>query len=145
LDFWHALEHIWGVASVAFGEKVSEAACWVRERKEEMLASRHGSLLSAVRALASRCPSALEKAIEVINYLTNNRERMDYARYLADGLRIGSGAIESSCKRLLSQRLKGPGMRWKEQSAQTVCRLRCLIYGDQWRSLTNAWKQACYI
>jgi len=33
-----------------------------------------------------------------IQYLEKGRERMDYARYEREGLPIGSGAVEGTCK-----------------------------------------------
>jgi len=75
-----------------------------------------------------------------LNYLSSNRERMDYARYLQMGLRIGSGAVESACKRIVSLRLKGPGMHWLEKTAQTIARLRCLFYSGEWGNLTECWQ-----
>lgn len=32
--------------------------------------------------------------------------------YLANGWRIGSGAVESACETVVGQRLKSSGMRW---------------------------------
>jgi hypothetical protein len=37
---------------------------------------------------------------------------MDYPRYRSKGWQIGSGPVESACKTVVGQRLKGPGMRW---------------------------------
>ena len=44
-----------------------------------------------------------EKHSEVLNYLTNNRHRMDYPRYVANGWMIGSGAVESACSSARNQ------------------------------------------
>ena len=39
-----------------------------------------------------------------------NREQiMDYPRYLVNGLQIGSGPVESACKTVVVNRLKGAG------------------------------------
>ena len=51
---------------------------------------------------------------------------MDYPRYLAHGWQIGSGAVESSCKRVVTQRLKGAGMRWSERGSNAMCYLNAL-------------------
>ena len=45
-----------------------------------------------------------------ISYYTTHRARMDYPSYRARGLQIGSGTIESTCKHLVSARLKQAGM-----------------------------------
>ena len=63
---------------------------------------------------------------------------MDYPRYHANGWQIGSGPVESGCKRLVTQRLKGAGMRWKKRGTHTMCHLRALLlcHPEQW---TNYW------
>ena len=48
---------------------------------------------------------------------------MDYPTYLQSGWQIGSGPVESGCKRLVTLRLKGPGMRWKPRGTTTICHL----------------------
>ena len=44
-----------------------------------------------------------------MQYLLSRREKLDYARFRAMGLKIGSGPTESGCKSE-SRRLKGVGM-----------------------------------
>jgi len=44
-------------------------------------------------------------------YFADNAPRMDYPRYVAAQLPIGSGAVESLCKTLIEAREKGAGMR----------------------------------
>ena len=40
-----------------------------------------------------------------LQYFRNHEHKMDYPRYLANGWQIGSGPVESSCKRVVTQRL----------------------------------------
>jgi hypothetical protein len=49
--------------------------------------------------------------------------------------------VESACKQVVTQRLKGAGMRWREAGAQTVTRLRCLLLGGEWRRFVRYWNQ----
>lgn len=142
VDFWHVMEHLGGLARAAFGEGTVKAREWLAERGQELRSSAIDSVLSSLRALAERLPALLEQVIGELDYLISNRKRMDYARYLEMGLRIGSGAVESACKRLVSLRLKGPGMRWRQQTAQTIARLRCLFYSGEWQDLRTRWQAA---
>ncbi len=64
---------------------------------------------------------------ELITYLMNNRERVDYPRYRAVGLPIGSGEVEADCKALVQARCKQSGMRWTESGAERVLRVRCAL------------------
>jgi len=45
----------------------------------------------------------------VAGYFANQAHRMNYPEYLAKGWQIGSGPIESACKMVVGQRLKGAG------------------------------------
>ena len=64
---------------------------------------------------------------------------MDYPRYLAHGWQIGSGPVESACKTVVANRLKGSGMRWGEDGSDAVCHLRALYFSQpgQWEAF---WK-----
>lgn len=62
-----------------------------------------------------------------LGYFRNHEHKMDYPRYVANGWQIGSGPVESACKRVVTQRLKGAGMRWSEQGSNGVCHLQALL------------------
>ena len=49
---------------------------------------------------------------DAISYYTTHQARMDYPAYRARGLLIGSDPVESTCKQLVSVRLKLAGMIW---------------------------------
>jgi hypothetical protein len=49
---------------------------------------------------------------------------MDYPAIRAQGLPIGSGAVESSAKHVVQQRLKRAGQRWSEPGARAMLALR---------------------
>ena len=140
LDVWHATQRLWEVGRLAFGE---EEACkqWVAARQKELWDYQTEALLRALSTVAARCEPAREKAQETMGYYHNNREWMDYPRYLRLGLQVGSGPVESGCKQVVTQRLKGAGMRWRETAAQTVARLRCLLLGGEWTQFLRHWNQ----
>jgi hypothetical protein len=61
---------------------------------------------------------------------------MDYPEYVAEGWQIGSGVVESACKTVVGQRLKGAGMRWSEAGAHALCHVRALYRSEkgQWEA-----------
>lgn len=65
-------------------------------------------------------------------YLRNNLHRTDYPTYLKNGWQIGSGKVESACKSVICQRLKGSGMRWREYGTNGLCQLRALYKSRLW-------------
>jgi hypothetical protein len=70
----------------------------------------------------------------LLNYIDNNRDNIDYAKYRSLGYFIGSGAIESANKTVLQRRLKYGAMRWHVPSAQAVVTLVAKARGGLWES-----------
>jgi len=58
---------------------------------------------------------------------------MDYPRYEALGLPIGSGEVEAQCKPLVQSRCKQTGMRWHSGGVEALLRVIVLfvIVGEE--------------
>lgn len=138
LDFYHAAEHLNGLAKALHpGDEAASAALagsWCHALKH----AGGAAVLAALEGLdlRGRKADAREAHRLVVGYVRNNVHRMDYPRYRADGWLIGSGHIESACKTVVGQRLKGGGMRWGEAGADAVCHLRALFKSEkgQWEA-----------
>jgi hypothetical protein len=61
--------------------------------------------------------------VNLYDYIENNIDNIDYAKYLKKGYFIGSGAVESGNKIVLQRRLKQAGMRWNAKTAQSLLTL----------------------
>lgn len=135
LDFFHAAEYLGKLARALHPtdetRAVEQARVWSRLLREEGGHAMIGVLeswdWSGVRGLAG-------VREEVLGYFRNQVHRMDYPNYEANGWYIGSGAVESACKTVVGQRLKGSGMRWSEAGAHAVCHVRALYRSEhgQW-------------
>ena len=92
------------------------------------------AILGRLRGLEVRGRAAREALADVTRYFENQSHRMDYPDYVAKGWAIGSGPVESACKTVIGQRMKGAGMRWGTDGADSVSHLRALFRsGDrQW-------------
>lgn len=77
-----------------------------------------------------KAPSDLTDAIR---YLWNHWERMQYADATREGLAIGTGNVEATCKTLVSVRMKRSGARWKHEGAQAILHLRSLAHSSRWK------------
>ena len=78
------------------------------------------------------------EATSEIHYFETNRHRMRYAEFRAEGYPIGSGTVESACKRVIGARLKQAGMRWTKAGAQAVLNLRTHLLSDRWDAIWPA-------
>ena len=66
------------------------------------------------------------------NYFVKHKQRMRYPELRAAGYHIGSGSVESACKRIISARLKQAGMIWTRDGAQAMAQLRATILSNRW-------------
>ena len=139
LDFYHAASYLEKLAK-ALHAKDEAVAKSQAEQWCSLLKAEGGAVMLAVLrewAWPARKSAALNEQLKaVLEYFGNNVHRMDYPEYLAEGWQIGSGVIESACKTVVGQRLKGAGMRWGEQGAHTVCHVRALYRSEkgQWQA-----------
>jgi hypothetical protein len=141
LDFYHAAEYLSDLAKAGHGadEQAVEALGqqWCHQLKhaggQAVLATLQGRDLRGRSAAARECHQA------TVRYVENHVHRMDYPLYRAKGWQIGSGPVESACKPVVGQRLKGAGMRWGHEGAEAVCRLRALFLSETgpWEAFWN--------
>lgn len=124
IDFYHASEHIWTVAKALYGEGTPETKIWAGKRIEELLEKGAQPVLKALAEAKAETLGASELLRVERGYFRTNAARMDYPTFRALGLPIGSGAVESSAKHLVQQRMKRPGARWSEPGAQGVLNVR---------------------
>ncbi len=77
---------------------------------------------------------------KVLGYFERNRHRMAYDRYVARGLPIASGVIESTCKTLINRRMEGSGMLWSMDGAESMLKLRSVFLDELW---DDFWEFRC--
>jgi hypothetical protein len=70
-------------------------------------------------------------------YFIRNQSRMAYAKLMAIKLPIGSGAIESTVRRVVNLRLKGPSIFWCRASAEAILLLRSYYKAGRWNQLKH--------
>lgn len=128
LDFYHASEHLRDFVSVWITDEARRSK-QVEEWCHHLKHSGGASLVEQLKALdlSNASTTVLKSHQELLGYLSSNIHRTDYPRYIANGWQIGSGTIESACKTVVGQRLKGAGMRWRERGTTAVCQLRALF------------------
>jgi hypothetical protein len=141
LDGYHLAEHVHKAANALHGQGQPEAQQWATQIKDELWQGRAATALARVRRelAKARSPSKRAALQELATYLGNNQHHMDYPRYRALGLPVGSGQVEAQCKTLVGARCKQAGMRnWTCRGAEAILRLRA---ARQDGSFDDLWKQ----
>lgn len=141
LDFWHAKEHLVELGQSLWPHEESLRQKWLDAECHRLKHQGGAAVLAALEALdvSQRGTAAQESHRVHTQYYRNHVGRMDYPRYVANGWQIGSGPVESACKTVVGNRLKGSGMRWGKDGSDAVCHLRALYLSQpgQWESF---WK-----
>jgi hypothetical protein len=128
LDRFHAKEHLGDMGKVIYGDS-PEAKAWIDARFEEL---DEGHLKSLVHVLRSHIGQH-EKARECIQYIWNNRRRMQYPEFEKQSFCASTGVVESGCKVVVGTRLKRAGMHWTVKGTNAVIALRCSKLSGRFR------------
>jgi hypothetical protein len=134
LDFYHASEYLGELARTLHPTDGSAREEWLGQWCHRLKHEGGAKVLEDLRELNVRGRASREVLTKVTRYFENQVHRMDYPSYVKKGWSIGSGPVESACKTVIGQRMKGAGMRRSEDGADSVAHLRALFKsGDkQW-------------
>jgi hypothetical protein len=142
LDFYHASEYLAKLAGVLHPDDeaaaLDQTKAWSRVLRDEGGSAMIG-VLESWDWPGRKGWAAVRQ--EVLGYFRNQVHRVDYPTYEANGWYIGSGAVESACKTVVGQRLKGSGMRWSEDGAHALCHVRAL-YRSEHSQWTDFWRRS---
>jgi hypothetical protein len=131
LDYYHAAERIWAVANWRWGEATRAAQGWAQDKLSQLKRGQVRQVLAAMRHLKMGSEEGQRVRRGAIKYLSIRQRQMSYGEYQAAGLPIGSGAIESTCKQMVTARCKQAGMRWSEAGADAILALRSFVLNDR--------------
>lgn len=136
LDLFHAKKRIWEVAAALWDDD-KQRRRWAKLQCERIEEGGVAVVLATLEKLSrkrSRVPDSLD---ELHTYFTNNSDRMDYAEYRRQGLRISTANVESANFHVTGDRLKKQGMRWSREGASNMSVLRADLFNDRWRERTR--------
>lgn len=130
LDFYHLSENVYTFAKALFNHNEAGYIPWAKMICDHLKASRTNLVLKELESLDIKKPEFC--SINLLGYITNNLNNIDYASYRQKGFFIGSGAIESGNKLILQDRLKRAGMRWNTPTAQAMLTLKSKAESGIW-------------
>ena len=134
LDYYHLRDHVISTSHVLYGEGTAKAHAW----REDMMGYvwKQGSLVMLERLgnyLRRHRNGPKAKALRSLRQYVARRVNMtDYPTYRQLGYDCGSGPTESFCG-TLTRRLKGRGMHWDKDNAESVMALASLYYSNLWQ------------
>jgi hypothetical protein len=142
LDYFHACEHIYSLATVLYGEGDAKGKRWAKEHCNGLKKKGPSSLLRAMKRRKPRDERMREALRLETGYFRKHRKHMKYPAYVAKGLMIGSGPVESACKVVVGQRLKLAGMRWTKGGADAVLAVRTALLSNEFDRIEAASRAA---
>jgi hypothetical protein len=139
LDFYHAASYLEALARALHPHNEEQSQAQAQQWCHLLKAEGGVTMLAVLEnnEWPARKSAALKAQLETtLGYFRNNLHRMDYPEYQARGWQIGSGVVESACKTVVGQRLKGAGMRWSEKGSHRLCHVRALYRSEvgQWQA-----------
>lgn len=125
LDPMHAIEHASNCAKIIFGDDDVIVKLWVERVKHILYQDRPSALLLELRSCRIDATQAQREALDdLLGYYGNNINRLDYPRFRAKGLPIGSGTVESGHKHVIQKRMKLAGQHWEMRRGRGMVELR---------------------
>jgi hypothetical protein len=145
LDCCHAAHHI-SLALAALGQNERERMPLYREHRTLLRNGQWRRVVEELTGLAEIDPEN-EDVFTEIAYLRKHGEagRLQYPTFRKLGLPLGSGAIESSVRRVINLRLKNNGMFWREEHAEEMLQVRAQVISKRWDERVKTMRQhLCY-
>lgn len=132
LDTCHAVHHV-SLALATLGVTAEQRMPLYRDLRSRLRNGEWKSVVHELQMFADDDPDNTSLATE-LSYLLRHGEagRLDDADFRRRGLPLGSGAIESSIRRVINLRLKGNGIFWLEHHAEEMLQLRALVISGRW-------------
>jgi hypothetical protein len=140
VDLYHARQHLWEIAALLHPNDPAAKKTWMAPMKALLDDGEIEPLVVRLREIAAEHVvsqlALTEEILKEAEYFETNASRMNYPRFRAMGLFVGSGVIEAGCKAVIGSRLKRSGMFWTVRGANAIIALRCCLlngrFEDYW-------------
>src|SRR5271155_82641 len=142
LDWCHAVHHL-SVALAALPLTESQRKGLYQRLRGRLKEGQSREVIAELKVLAVN--EADDSAMwREIRYLTKHSDagRLRYQSFRRRSVPIGSGAIESTIRRVVNLRLKGNGIYWTEDNAEAVFQLRAAVVSGRWDEIVDHTREA---
>jgi hypothetical protein len=132
LDCCHAGHHI-ALALAALGLNEKERMPLYRDHRTMLRNGQWRRVVEELTEIAEDEPKD-SKIWTEIAYLRKHGEagRLKYPTFRSLGVPLGSGAIESTIRRVVNLRLKGNSIYWREEGAEAMLQIRAQVLTNRW-------------
>jgi hypothetical protein len=144
LDFYHLAENVHKARRAVYGDEdpkdeKAPGNVWVAGVLHTAKHEGYEKLRDEVHRwkAALRGAGRIKAGELLLCYVTDRREMIQYPKFREMGRQIGSGPTESMCK-ATTQRIKGRGMRWDADNAESVMSLEALEQSGAWGAYWKA-------
>jgi len=138
VDWYHATEHLAHAGHLLKGEGTPAAQRWFKAHKTPLFEGHADRIAAQLLKAAQKHTTAADGLRREAGYFRDNSHRMQYQELREDGFPIGSGMVESGCKRF-RKRFTGAGMRWSRPCIERLLPIRAAIMS---RRFDQAWQAA---
>jgi hypothetical protein len=142
LDWCHGVHHL-SVALAALGLAEDRRGGLYGRLRGLLKAGKSRVVIEELEGLAAG-EAADSPVWREITYLTKHSAagRLRYNCFRCRGVPLGSGAIESTIRRVINLRLKGTSIYWTEENAEAVFQLRAAVVSGRWEEIVNRTREA---
>lgn len=133
LDKFHLIENIYSYRKLIFNDDIRKVENFKNKIIGYCYSNEYNLIVKELKKY-----QGLQIPIGICNlpvYLENNKDKINYSFYEHNGWFVGSGAIESSNKTAVQQRLKQAGMRWGTNGGNYIIALRCMYESGNWNKI----------
>jgi hypothetical protein len=131
LDFYHAQEHLNDLAPYFPKEQQEQTMLILKQQLWK------GDIPAMKQTISKVLPNLEENPLKPFEYFEKHQHRMQYQKYKAEKLLIGSGIVESGIRRVINLRFKSPSAFWDKENLQPLFYLRAAFLAKRWDILLD--------
>jgi len=139
IDVMHVIEKLWTAGDCVHPEGSGKLKRWVARQTKRLYAGKASQIVAELRRILAATPRTgpgnkgkRERLTNVIRYIDNRLDRLNYHDLLAQDLEVGSGAVEGAIKNVIGKRCDHGGMRWIKERVEALLQLRCIEINGHW-------------